>query len=72
MLKSAGSDQSPMSTTLRTPEERTCERCGREEYWDAEDRVWRIVREDDEVRAGDPYCIHEWDITGEFSPIQEG
>jgi len=60
-----------MGTRLRTPEDRTCERCGREETWDEADRVWRIVREDGERVVGDPYCIHEWDITGEFTPIEE-
>jgi hypothetical protein len=59
-----------MNTKLRTPEERTCERCGREEYWDDADRVWRIVEEDGERLVGSAYCIHEWDITGEFSPIE--
>jgi len=61
-----------MGTKLRTPEERTCERCGREERWDEDDRVWRIVREDGEPKVGDVYCIHEWDITGTFTPIEEG
>jgi len=61
-----------MSTRLRTPEDRTCERCGREEYWDESDRVWRIAsNENEEKQVGDPYCIHEWDITGEFTPIEE-
>ena len=57
-----------MGTRLRTPEDRTCERCGREETWDETDHVWRIVREDGDRLVGDPYCIHEWDITGEFTP----
>jgi len=60
-----------MGTRLRTPEERTCERCGREEYWDESERAWRIGEADGERVVGDVYCIHEWDITGEFTPIEE-
>jgi hypothetical protein len=22
-------------------------------------------------RAGDPYCIHEWDINGTYKPVRE-
>lgn len=60
-----------MSSKLRTPEDRTCERCGRSEFWDEDAGVWRIAREDGERVAGDIYCIHEWDITGEFTPIED-
>lgn len=60
-----------MGRTLRTPDSRTCERCGRDERWDEDDRAWRIVAEDGERIVGDPYCVHEWDITGSFSPLEE-
>ena len=53
-----------------TPEERTCERCGRQDVWDEETGSWQIVRDEDgTVVAGRPDCIHEWDITGSFNPI---
>lgn len=60
-----------MSPNLQTPDDRTCERCGRQEFWDEDRDAWRIVTEDGEPRVGDAYCIHEWDITGEFTPIAE-
>jgi hypothetical protein len=56
-----------MSVEIRVPSERSCVRCGREEYWDQEEQNWRVA--DDEV--GDVYCIHAWDITGEFTPVTE-
>jgi hypothetical protein len=52
---------------VRTPDRRECVRCGRLERWDEELQTWQVA--DDEV--GDPYCIHTWDITGEFTPIAE-
>lgn len=57
---------STMTANLRVPEERTCEQCGRNERWDANAETWRI---DDE--AGDVYCIHSWDITGTFQPVED-
>lgn len=60
-----------MCASLRTPDDRTCELCGRKEQWDEAVGAWRIVVEDGERIVGDGYCIHEWDITGEFSPIEE-
>ncbi|WP_049980631.1 HEWD family protein [Halolamina rubra] len=51
-----------MSDLLRTPERRTCERCGRVEQYD--EGVWRADR------LGDLYCIHEWDIDGAFVPVK--
>lgn len=56
-----------MSTDLRTPDRRECERCGRVEVW--EDAHWRIHETDDGGRVGDPFCIHEWDINGSFPPF---
>ena len=51
-----------MSDLLRTPERRTCERCGRTEHYDGGN--WRADR------LGRVYCIHEWDIDGAFVPIE--
>jgi hypothetical protein len=57
--------------TLRTPTERTCERCGRRERWDESVAGWRVVREDGEPAVGRLFCFHEWDINGTFVPIEE-
>jgi len=48
------------------PTERTCERCGREDVWDADVGTWLI-----EGKVGDPYCLHEWDINGTYNPVGE-
>jgi len=52
-----------------SPRERECERCGRRDLWDDEHSTWRIAVVDDEKRAGNPHCLHEWDINGTFNPI---
>lgn len=59
-----------MGTALRTPTRRECERCGRSERWDENGETWRIREEDGERLVGNPHCIHEWDITGSFTPIE--
>lgn len=51
---------------IRAPEERTCTQCGRSERWDEETGNWQV---DDEV--GDVYCVHSWDVTGSFTPVEE-
>lgn len=51
---------------VRTPDRRECVRCGRIECWNGEVKTWQV---DGEV--GNRYCIHAWDITGEFTPIGE-
>jgi hypothetical protein len=51
---------------IRAPKERTCTECGRQEVFDEDDESWRVA--DDEV--GDVYCVHAWDVTGTFTPIQ--
>lgn len=56
-----------MSAQIRTPSERTCQDCGREEYWDDEVDNWRVS--DDHV--GNVHCIHSWDITGSFTPVEK-
>ncbi|MFC7154837.1 HEWD family protein [Halomarina halobia] len=52
--------------TIVPPTERTCERCGRHDVWDATSENW-VVR--DEV--GNPHCLHEWDISGKYNPVGE-
>jgi hypothetical protein len=54
-----------MNSTLRTPTDRACENCGRRERWDADRESWRVEE------PGDVYCIHEWDINGEFVPFDD-
>lgn len=54
-----------MTDDLRAPEERTCERCGRHEVFDDADRIWRVGD-----AVGEPFCVHDWDITGAFSPVE--
>lgn len=54
-----------MTGVLRTPEGRVCERCGRVERYDEDLGGWRALE------AGDVQCIHEWDIDGEFIPVQD-
>ncbi|MFB6163482.1 MAG: HEWD family protein [Halococcoides sp.] len=51
------------------PDERTCERCGREDVWDDERDTWAIRTEDGDKRVGNPHCLHEWDINGAYSPV---
>ena len=60
-----------MAGQLHPPEERTCERCGRQDVWDESTGHWRIAEEDDRKLAGDPFCIHEWDITATYNPLRE-
>ncbi|MDS0292766.1 HEWD family protein [Halogeometricum luteum] len=57
--------------TLRTPTERTCERCGRVERWDGVETTWTVAEEGGEKRVGSRYCIHEWDINGTFAPFED-
>lgn len=54
---------------LRKPTERTCERCGRREKWSGDS--WRVDRTNGEPDTGSIYCIHEWDIDGNFLPIEK-
>lgn len=52
---------------LRSPTDRVCERCGRHEHW--RDDGWRVATADGDPVVGEPFCLHEWDINGAFSPI---
>ncbi|WP_202932641.1 HEWD family protein [Halorussus salinus] len=53
---------------LDPPSERECQRCGRRDVWDPDETTWRI---DGAARAGNPHCIHEWDINGAYRPIRD-
>lgn len=55
-----------MGARIRVPENRECTQCGREEAWDEEAETWRVV----DGSVGDVYCLHAWDITGDFAPIE--
>jgi hypothetical protein len=59
-----------MTDALRTPERRTCTRCGRTERWDEDHTNWKVTTEAGQRRVGDPFCIHEWDIDGSFRPFE--
>lgn len=58
-------------TEIVPPRERECERCGRRDVWDDETEHWTIAVEDGERRIGEPACVHEWDINGQYNPIAE-
>lgn len=55
---------------LQPPRARECERCGRRDVWDDESPHWRIATIDGDGRAGDPFCIHEWDVNGSYNPFE--
>jgi len=56
--------------SITPPTERECERCGRRDVWDEETENWNIETDDDgEKVAGEPHCLHEWDINGTYSPL---
>lgn len=54
-----------MAQRLRTPEDRTCEQCGRLERWDDDGFGWRAAE------TGRVNCIHEWDIDGKFVSVTD-
>ena len=56
-------------TPIRAPTNRECEVCGRAERWNDRSQAWAAVNQSD-APIGDPYCIHEWDINGTFSPYE--
>ncbi|WP_276301600.1 HEWD family protein [Halorussus lipolyticus] len=55
-------------TELDPPDERECRECGRRDAWNPDSRSWRIR---DDAHAGNPHCIHDWDINGTYLPIRE-
>jgi hypothetical protein len=58
-----------MSAEIVPPKERTCEKCGRTDVWDAEAENWVIAEENGERQVGNRHCIHEWDINGQYNPV---
>lgn len=57
--------------TIQPPTERVCERCGRTDLWDEETQTFVAATVDGEKKRGHPHCLHEWDINGEYNPLQE-
>jgi hypothetical protein len=60
-----------MGAIIEPPRERVCQRCGRHDVWNENRGTWDIVTEDGEKRAGNPQCLHEWDINGSYNPVVE-
>jgi hypothetical protein len=57
--------------TIDPPEQRTCERCGREEVWSDTKQTWVVAESDtDDPPTGEPHCLHEWDISGNYNPVR--
>ncbi|WP_188976623.1 HEWD family protein [Halocalculus aciditolerans] len=52
-------------SVIRTPSERSCVQCGRDERWNPDQGSWEVAAETGSVR-----CIHDWDITGSFTPVE--
>lgn len=61
---------SSMGETIVPPTGRICERCGRTDVWDETTENWVIATADGERLVGSKHCIHEWDITGQYNPIE--
>lgn len=59
-------------TTVTPPKARECEHCGRTDEWNADRGTWTVVFEDGDRLAGDPFCLHEWDINGTYNPLEGG
>ena len=60
-----------MSTEeLTPPTKRECDRCGRRDVWDEETANWTIAVEDGELKEGNSFCIHEWDVNGSYNPFR--
>lgn len=59
-----------MSVELNPPEERECVECGRRDVWDEAVDSWVIAVDGGERQAGNPHCIHVWDINGRHDPIR--
>lgn len=59
-----------MSAEIVPPTKRTCERCGRTDVWDEAAQNWVIADVDGERQVGNKHCIHEWDINGQYNPIE--
>lgn len=59
-----------MGATIVPPTERRCECCGRRDVWDEDVGNWVIATVEGERHVGDKNCIHEWDINGEYNPVE--
>jgi hypothetical protein len=53
------------------PTERVCERCGRRDVWNGDVETWVVAEEDGQNPVGTPHCLHEWDINGNYVPLEE-
>jgi hypothetical protein len=58
-------------TAIEPPTERECLRCGRVEHWDSQQGTWMAADTDGTNQMGQPHCVHEWDITGNYNPIAD-
>ena len=56
-------------TSIIPPRKRACERCGRVDTWDENKKAWVAATVDGRTQRGSPHCLHEWDITGSYSPV---
>ena len=58
-----------MGAEIVPPDRRRCQRCGRTDVWNESAGKWVIAAENGERRVGNKHCIHEWDINGQYNPI---
>lgn len=58
-------------SSIVPPTERTCLRCGRQDFWDESRETWVAASDDGEPLRGTAHCVHEWDITGNYNPIAD-
>ena len=65
-LLRVGDNYVGMSVKIRAPSERECLECGRRESWNADLAAWRVPANE----VGEVSCIHDWDVTGEFTPVE--
>ena len=56
---------------LCPPTKRECMLCGRNDEWNMESKNWEIKIVDGDLKKGEVFCMHEWDITGTHKPIIE-
>ncbi len=54
---------------LIPPTRRACLDCGRQDVWDPKRGEWTICEVDGVRQVGEPFCLHEWDITGNHRPV---
>ncbi len=58
-----------MAVEIVPPTRRICECCGRTDVWDETVENWVIAEEDGAQQIGNKHCIHEWDINGQYNPV---